>query len=103
MHVALVGMTGSGKSAIAVKYITKRFIGEYDSSLEYPNRYKKSIASFVLLRLRDRHTEEIGFLSPPFNKSIRSSAIQSSEAGAIAQDAEFEQNQNGQQVAEVVS
>ncbi|KAK6022343.1 hypothetical protein OSTOST_11965 [Ostertagia ostertagi] len=34
MHVALVGMTGSGKSAIAVKYITKRFIGEYDSSLE---------------------------------------------------------------------
>lgn len=34
MHVALVGMAGSGKSAIAVKYITKRFIGEYDSSLE---------------------------------------------------------------------
>ncbi|KAK6055907.1 hypothetical protein COOONC_06587 [Cooperia oncophora] len=33
MHVALVGMTGSGKSAIAVKYITKRFIGEYDSGL----------------------------------------------------------------------
>ncbi|KHJ81873.1 GTP-binding domain protein, partial [Oesophagostomum dentatum] len=36
MHVALVGMAGSGKSvtAIAVKYITKRFIGEYDSTLE---------------------------------------------------------------------
>ncbi|WKX87905.1 hypothetical protein Q1695_007931 [Nippostrongylus brasiliensis] len=34
MHVALVGMTGSGKSAIALKYIAKRFIGEYDSSLE---------------------------------------------------------------------
>ncbi|KIH43542.1 hypothetical protein ANCDUO_26450, partial [Ancylostoma duodenale] len=33
MHVALVGMAGSGKSAIAVKYITKRFIGEYDSTL----------------------------------------------------------------------
>ncbi|CCD73521.1 small monomeric GTPase [Caenorhabditis elegans] len=34
LHVALVGMAGSGKSAIAVKYITKRFIGEYDSTLE---------------------------------------------------------------------
>ncbi|CAI4221194.1 unnamed protein product [Auanema sp. JU1783] len=34
LHVALVGMSGSGKSAIAVKYITKRFIGEYDSLLE---------------------------------------------------------------------
>ncbi|CAD6184112.1 unnamed protein product [Caenorhabditis auriculariae] len=34
LHVALVGMSGSGKSAIAVKYITKRFIGEYDSTLE---------------------------------------------------------------------
>ncbi|CAI2305514.1 unnamed protein product [Caenorhabditis sp. 36 PRJEB53466] len=34
LHVALVGMSGSGKSAVAVKYITKRFIGEYDSTLE---------------------------------------------------------------------
>ncbi|CAI5439441.1 unnamed protein product [Caenorhabditis angaria] len=34
IHVALVGMSGSGKSAVAVKYITKRFIGEYDSTLE---------------------------------------------------------------------
>ncbi|CAJ0574107.1 unnamed protein product, partial [Mesorhabditis spiculigera] len=34
MHVALVGMNGSGKSALTVKYITKRFIGEYDQSLE---------------------------------------------------------------------
>ncbi|ULU10308.1 hypothetical protein L3Y34_014540 [Caenorhabditis briggsae] len=34
LHVALVGMAGSGKSAVAVKYITKRFIGEYDSTLE---------------------------------------------------------------------
>ncbi|CAJ0917800.1 unnamed protein product, partial [Mesorhabditis belari] len=34
MHVALVGMAGSGKSALTVKYITKRFIGEYDPMLE---------------------------------------------------------------------
>ncbi|PAV83886.1 hypothetical protein WR25_17970 [Diploscapter pachys] len=34
MHIAIVGMTGSGKSALAVRYITKRFISEYDSTLE---------------------------------------------------------------------
>ncbi|MCP9260004.1 hypothetical protein DINM_003393 [Dirofilaria immitis] len=34
MHVALIGMTGCGKSALAVKYIAHRFIGEYDPNLE---------------------------------------------------------------------
>lgn len=33
LHLSLVGMAGSGKSALAVKYITKRFIGDYDSLL----------------------------------------------------------------------
>ncbi|KAK6106430.1 Ras family protein [Brugia pahangi] len=34
MHVALIGMTGCGKSALAVKYIAGRFIGDYDPNLE---------------------------------------------------------------------
>ncbi|VDN53284.1 unnamed protein product [Dracunculus medinensis] len=34
IHVALIGMTGCGKSALAVKYIARRFIGEYDPELE---------------------------------------------------------------------
>ena len=29
-NIALLGPTGSGKSALLVKYITRRFIGEYD-------------------------------------------------------------------------
>ncbi|XP_071454291.1 ras-like protein family member 12 [Hetaerina americana] len=34
VNVALVGAIGSGKSALTVKYITKRFINEYDPFLE---------------------------------------------------------------------
>uniref|UniRef100_A0A1I7Y787 small monomeric GTPase n=1 Tax=Steinernema glaseri TaxID=37863 RepID=A0A1I7Y787_9BILA len=34
LHVALIGMTSVGKSALAVKYITRRFIGEYHAELE---------------------------------------------------------------------
>uniref|UniRef100_A0A915Q0M5 small monomeric GTPase n=1 Tax=Setaria digitata TaxID=48799 RepID=A0A915Q0M5_9BILA len=34
MHVALIGMTGCGKSALTVKYVARRFIGEYDPNLE---------------------------------------------------------------------
>lgn len=34
MHVALIGMAGCGKSALSVKYIAHRFIGDYDSDLE---------------------------------------------------------------------
>ncbi|TKR95381.1 hypothetical protein L596_009559 [Steinernema carpocapsae] len=34
LHVALIGLTSSGKSALAVKYITRRFIGEYHAELE---------------------------------------------------------------------
>ena len=29
-NITLLGPTGSGKSALLVKYITRRFIGEYD-------------------------------------------------------------------------
>ncbi|XP_028812840.1 ras-like protein family member 12 isoform X2 [Denticeps clupeoides] len=34
VNIAVLGVTGSGKSALTVKFLTKRFIGEYDPSLE---------------------------------------------------------------------
>uniref|UniRef100_A0A5S6QDS4 small monomeric GTPase n=1 Tax=Trichuris muris TaxID=70415 RepID=A0A5S6QDS4_TRIMR len=34
IHIAVVGADGSGKSALTVKFMTKRYIGEYDGSLE---------------------------------------------------------------------
>ncbi|CAB3407005.1 unnamed protein product [Caenorhabditis bovis] len=48
-HVALVGMSGSGKSAIAVKYITKRFIAEYDSTLEDTYCRQETIAGHCVM------------------------------------------------------
>ncbi|XP_070190039.1 ras-related and estrogen-regulated growth inhibitor-like [Littorina saxatilis] len=36
--VAVLGMSGVGKSALSVRFLTKRFIGEYDQSAE--NKYK---------------------------------------------------------------
>lgn len=34
IHVAVLGMNGSGKSALTVKYLTKRFITDYDPTIE---------------------------------------------------------------------
>uniref|UniRef100_W5N9T4 small monomeric GTPase n=1 Tax=Lepisosteus oculatus TaxID=7918 RepID=W5N9T4_LEPOC len=33
-NIAILGITGSGKSALTVKFLTKRFISEYDPNLE---------------------------------------------------------------------
>ncbi|KAI1889736.1 hypothetical protein AGOR_G00166010 [Albula goreensis] len=33
-NIAVLGITGSGKSALTVKFLTKRFISEYDPNLE---------------------------------------------------------------------
>jgi GTPase SAR1 family protein len=38
VYIALVGGVGVGKSALMVKYITKRFIGEY--STEYGSKFQ---------------------------------------------------------------
>lgn len=34
VNIAIVGALGAGKSALTVKYITRRFISEYDPDLE---------------------------------------------------------------------
>ncbi|MFH4975977.1 hypothetical protein AB6A40_002686 [Gnathostoma spinigerum] len=54
MHVALIGMNGCGKSALAVKYIAGRFIGEYDPDLEDTYCRNDTILSqTVTIRLMD--------------------------------------------------
>ncbi|KAL1233589.1 Ras-like protein family member [Trichinella spiralis] len=34
IHIAIIGANGSGKSALTVKFMTKRYIGEYDPNME---------------------------------------------------------------------
>lgn len=56
VNVAIVGALGVGKSAITVKYITRRFIGEYDPDLE--DTYCKNEIidqKEIVLRLMDTH------------------------------------------------
>uniref|UniRef100_A0AC35TRI3 Small monomeric GTPase n=1 Tax=Rhabditophanes sp. KR3021 TaxID=114890 RepID=A0AC35TRI3_9BILA len=43
LHAALIGMRGSGKSALTVKYISRRFIGNYDPEIEETYCHKESI------------------------------------------------------------
>lgn len=38
LRVAVVGASEVGKSALTVRYLTKRFIGEYRSDTGEPNR-----------------------------------------------------------------
>ncbi|XP_071482587.1 ras-related and estrogen-regulated growth inhibitor-like [Diadema antillarum] len=44
-RVVLLGVPGVGKTAITVRYTTRRFIGEYDPTLEYLCRYNTKIDS----------------------------------------------------------
>ncbi|KXJ17115.1 ras-related and estrogen-regulated growth inhibitor [Exaiptasia diaphana] len=39
LHVVMLGQDGVGKSALTVRLLTKRFIGEYDKTLESAYRY----------------------------------------------------------------
>ncbi|KAF8386756.1 hypothetical protein PRIPAC_75898 [Pristionchus pacificus] len=43
LHIVLLGQSQVGKSAFIVKYMTKRFIGEYDSTLEETYRKDEMI------------------------------------------------------------
>lgn len=58
-HLALLGEVGVGKSALTVKYITKRYINEYDPTLE--GTYKKMDqidAQEVIVHLMDTYDKE---------------------------------------------
>ncbi|XP_064618287.1 ras-related and estrogen-regulated growth inhibitor-like [Liolophura sinensis] len=54
--VAMVGMDGVGKSAIAVRFLTRRFIGEYDQTSESKYKYTTVVdgesVSFEILDTR---------------------------------------------------
>ncbi|GFN90086.1 ras-like protein family member 11b [Plakobranchus ocellatus] len=58
LRVTVLGAKGVGKSAITVRYLTKRFIGEYSSGLEgYPQGHP--IPSFGLVKIRDLATRGV--------------------------------------------
>ncbi|XP_041372505.1 ras-related and estrogen-regulated growth inhibitor-like [Gigantopelta aegis] len=52
--VAVLGMEGVGKSALSVRFLTKRFIGEYDQSMEAKYKCTTSIdGEFIAFELLD--------------------------------------------------
>nr|CAG4644320.1 EOG090X0DZ9 [Lepidurus arcticus] len=59
VNIALVGALGSGKSALTVKYITRRFINEYDPDLEDTyNKHEVVDNQGVLVRIMDTCDKE---------------------------------------------
>jgi len=65
INIALVGLDGVGKSALMVRFLTRRFIGEYDPKLESTHHYNIEVGNSIL-RIDMRDTAgEIGVpLSP---------------------------------------
>ncbi|XP_070539772.1 ras-related and estrogen-regulated growth inhibitor-like [Ptychodera flava] len=47
LKIALVGSIGVGKSAITVRYLTRRFIGEYEKSSDYKYRHMVTIGEDI--------------------------------------------------------
>ncbi|KRX20803.1 Ras-like protein family member 12, partial [Trichinella nelsoni] len=50
IHIAIIGANGSGKSALTVKFMTKRYIGEYD-----PNMGKKKLKNIECINYFHLH------------------------------------------------
>ncbi|XP_074662315.1 ras-related and estrogen-regulated growth inhibitor-like [Tubulanus polymorphus] len=58
LKIVVVGTTGVGKSALTVRFLTKRFIGEYDPTIENKYRHNTVIDNEnVLLELIDTVSE----------------------------------------------
>ncbi|GAB6025167.1 hypothetical protein CHUAL_010590 [Chamberlinius hualienensis] len=49
LRVMILGLTGVGKTALTVRYITKRFIGEYDPTLEKTYQHQAIIGQELIL------------------------------------------------------
>jgi len=54
INMALLGLDGVGKSALMVRFLTRRFIGEYDPKLESTHHYNIEAGSSILrIDMRD--------------------------------------------------
>lgn len=74
IHIALVGAEECGKSALAVRYLTKRFIGEYDSHEDIILQRNMTVADRqVRVSLKD--TTSTGWLKSPTTLINWTSAI----------------------------
>ncbi|KAJ7328548.1 hypothetical protein OS493_024464 [Desmophyllum pertusum] len=62
VHAVVLGLDGVGKSALTVRFLTRRFIGEYDESLEMTYRHHITVdGQYVALDIMDtagENTEE---------------------------------------------
>ncbi|XP_078000473.1 ras-related and estrogen-regulated growth inhibitor-like [Glandiceps talaboti] len=48
VRIAVVGSLGVGKSAITVRYLTRRFIGEYENSTDYRYKHMTTISEEIV-------------------------------------------------------
>ncbi|CAH3139855.1 unnamed protein product [Pocillopora meandrina] len=54
IRIAVMGQDGVGKTALTVRFLTKRFIGEYDQTLETTNRHHIDVdGEYVALDILD--------------------------------------------------
>ncbi|KAF6217297.1 hypothetical protein GE061_001651 [Apolygus lucorum] len=70
LRVVLLGQCGVGKTALVVRFITKRFIGEYDPNLEKVYNYNSTVGNEVVsLEILDTagHSEDKEFSALEMN------------------------------------
>ncbi|PFX24843.1 ras-related and estrogen-regulated growth inhibitor-like [Stylophora pistillata] len=54
VHAVVLGLDGVGKSALTVRFLTRRFIGEYDGSLEMTYRHHMTLdGQYLALEIMD--------------------------------------------------
>lgn len=54
VHAVVLGLDGVGKSALTVRFLTRRFIGEYDESLEMTYRHHMTLdGQYLALDIMD--------------------------------------------------
>ncbi|XP_077869828.1 ras-related and estrogen-regulated growth inhibitor-like protein [Saccoglossus kowalevskii] len=58
VRIAFVGTLGVGKSALTVRFLTRRFIGEYENSADYKYRHMMSLRDEIVhLEVLDARSE----------------------------------------------
>lgn len=60
LHITVMGSSQVGKSALAVRYLTKRFIGEYRSdSGEHLNNVQPSFSEIIVSAFKKHYSSQI--------------------------------------------
>ncbi|XP_077863594.1 ras-related and estrogen-regulated growth inhibitor-like [Saccoglossus kowalevskii] len=60
VRIAFVGTLGVGKSALTVRFLTRRFIGEYENSADYKYRHMISLGDEIIhLEILDARSQNV--------------------------------------------